>query len=96
MIAKEDKCSYTFSYTDCEGLVTTVTKEYEYDTSWPIVLQTFTEFLEVVTFRGVKDKVSVEDSPYLTEQWEGPVHPPADVFKGYNEDSEEDEDNAGW
>jgi hypothetical protein len=87
-----DKDTYTFSRTYSNGQTLSITQEFEEGTSWPVVLQDFIKFLEFCTFVGVKDKVSVEDSPFLTEEWEGPIHPPAEALKGY----EEDENNAGW
>jgi hypothetical protein len=80
-----DKDTYTFSRTTNEGLTVSITQEVEEGTSWPIVLQDFIKFLELCTFVGVKDKVSVEDSPFLSEDWYGPTHP-----------APEDTDNAGW
>jgi hypothetical protein len=87
-----DKDTYTFSRTNSDGMTISVTTQFNEETSWPVILQDFIKFLELCTFVGVKDKVSVEDSPFLSEDWYGPVHPPAEALKGY----EEDEDNAGW
>lgn len=75
MIAKEDKVSYTFSHTDCEGLTVTVTQEFPWDSPWTDALQSFVQFLETCTFVGVKQKVSIEDSPFVSDNWTGPVHP---------------------
>lgn len=49
-------------------------KKYADDTPWPIILQDFLIFLESTGYMGVKSRVSVEDSPFLDERWEGPVH----------------------
>lgn len=51
-----------------------VQKKYADDIPWPVILQDFITFLESIGYMGVKKRVSVEDSPFLDERWEGPVH----------------------
>ena len=59
---KDNKLSYSFS------------GEYEDNTPWAEYLQRFIEFLEGAGFMGVRERVSVQDSPFLEGYWFGPVH----------------------
>lgn len=45
---------------------------------WPHILKDFIRFLEGAGYHSVAKRVSVEDSPFLTEEWTGPVHPSTD------------------
>lgn len=47
---------------------------YNEDVPWSMIMQRFVEFLEGTGYIGVKQKVSVEDSPFLEGYWFGPVH----------------------
>jgi hypothetical protein len=80
-----DKDLYTFSRTNSEGNTVSITMNYNDDTTWHIVLQDFIKFLELCGYVGVNGKVSAQDSPFLSDDWYGPVHP-----------APEDADNVGW
>jgi hypothetical protein len=47
---------------------------YEEDVPWSMIMQRFVEFLEGTGYIGVREKVSIEDSPFLDGYWFGPVH----------------------
>jgi hypothetical protein len=51
-----------------------VNKTYSELVPWPTLLQDFLTFLEGTGYIGVRNKVYIEESPFLTEDWTGPVH----------------------
>jgi hypothetical protein len=67
---------YTISFEMTKGNETRHVFEgtYAEDTPWSLIMQRFVEFLEGTGYIGVREKVSIEDSPFLDGYWFGPVH----------------------
>lgn len=83
----EDKDTFYFSMEHSQDQKNnSFSATYSYDTPWTILLSDFVRFLEAVGYCGVKEKISVEYSPFR-EDWDGNVHQKADLIKpGLNED----------
>lgn len=76
----EPKRRVTFSMSDDDGSFNT-TKYYHDCVAWPVILKDFLRFLEGSGYLGVAQRVSIEESPFLTEEWTGPTHSPEDDWK---------------
>lgn len=74
MIAEEDKKFLSVTLADEAGS-TNVQREYDYFVPWSDLLIDFITLLEASGYGGVKERISLRDSPFLSERWDGLVHP---------------------
>lgn len=67
---------YTISFEMTKGDETRHVFEgiYAEDTPWSVFMQRFVEFLEGTGYVGVSKRVSLEHSPFIEDNWFGPVH----------------------
>ena len=60
--------SFIFSY--AEGTITLVKQEtFPKGVTWPVVLESFLNFLEASGYVGVKAKVRLEENPFVESDW---------------------------
>ena len=60
--------SFVFSY--AEGTTTLVKQEtFPEGITWPVVLESFLNFLEASGYVGVKAKVRLEENPFVESDW---------------------------
>ena len=80
MIAKqtdEQGRIVTFTMRNADGS-NSMTRYYEDLEPWSDILADFIMFLEGSGFIDVKSRVSIEDSPFVDDRWDGPRHDPVD------------------
>ena len=47
---------------------------YDEGEPWSVLLNDFITFLEASGFEGVRKRVSIEESPFVDDRWQGPTH----------------------
>lgn len=63
-------CSQSFGFSFMENNVTlTKNQVFEEGTTWPVVLESFLNFLEASGYVGVKAKVRLEENPFVESDW---------------------------
>lgn len=77
MIAEEDTKYLNLSITDENG-TTGLHRVHSYDVAWPDLLMDFIDLLTAAGYVGVKERISLEDSPFMTTKWDGKIHPETD------------------
>ena len=73
-----NKVTFSFIRTDYDSS-SSVVREYLDLTPWTKVLNDFITFLEGAGYIDVRRRVSVEESPFLGDEWEGPTHSKEDI-----------------
>jgi hypothetical protein len=70
MAMNDDFDGQSFVFSCAEENKTLVKQQaFEFGTPWPSVLESFLEFLEAVGYIGVRDKVRIEDNPFVESSW---------------------------
>lgn len=63
-------CTQSFVFSYAEGTTTLVKQEtYSEGVTWPLVLESFLNFLEASGYVGVKNKVRLEENPFVESDW---------------------------
>jgi hypothetical protein len=73
MIA-DDKKYLDISITDVDG-TTSLHRIHDDAVPWPDLLMDFIDLLTAAGYGGVKERISLEDSPFMSSKWDGLVHP---------------------
>lgn len=67
---EETDYSQTFTFSFKENGTTLVKQQlFEEGTTWPVVLESFLNFLEASGYVGVKAKVRLEENPFVESDW---------------------------
>ena len=67
---EETDYSQTFTFSFKEESLTLVKQQvFEEGSTWPVVLESFLNFLEASGYVGVKAKVRIEDNPFTESDW---------------------------
>lgn len=62
--------SQTFVFSCTEQNTTNVKQQwFPEGTTWPVVLESFINFLEASGYVGVKNKVRVQENPFVESDW---------------------------
>ena len=62
--------SQTFTFSFKEDSQTLVKQQvFEEGSTWPVVLESFLNFLEASGYVGVKEKVRIEENPFMESEW---------------------------
>ena len=60
--------TFTFSFKE-EGTTLVKQQVFEDGVTWPVVLESFLNFLEASGYVGVKAKVRLEENPFVESDW---------------------------
>jgi len=60
--------TFTFSFKE-EGQTLVKQQVFEEGSTWPVVLESFLNFLEASGYVGVKAKVRLEENPFVESSW---------------------------
>ena len=67
---EETDYSQTFTFSFKEDGTTLVKQQvFEEGSTWPVVLESFLNFLEASGYVGVKAKVRLEENPFVESDW---------------------------
>lgn len=67
---EETDYSQTFTFSFKEDGITLVKQQvFEEGSTWPVVLESFLNFLEASGYVGVKAKVRLEENPFVESDW---------------------------
>lgn len=67
---EETDYSQTFTFSFKEDGITLVKQQvFEEGSTWPVVLESFLNFLEASGYVGVKAKVRLEENPFVESAW---------------------------
>ena len=67
---EETDYSQTFIFSFKEESLTLIKQQvFEEGSTWPVVLESFLNFLEASGYVGVKAKVRIEDNPFTESDW---------------------------
>lgn len=69
-IYEETDYSQTFTFSFKEDGITLVKQQvFEVGSTWPVILESFLNFLEASGYVGVKAKVRLEENPFVESDW---------------------------
>ena len=60
--------TFTFSFKE-EGITLVKQQVFEEGSTWPVILESFLNFLEASGYVGVKAKVRLEENPFVESDW---------------------------
>ena len=67
---EETDYSQTFTFSFKEDGITLVKQQvFEEGSTWPVILESFLGFLEASGYIGVKNKVRLEENPFVESDW---------------------------
>lgn len=67
---EETDYSQTFTFSFKEDGITLVKQQvFEEGSTWPVILESFLNFLEASGYVGVKAKVRLEENPFVESDW---------------------------
>lgn len=60
--------TFTFSFKE-DGITLVKQQVFEEGSTWPVILESFLNFLEASGYVGVKAKVRLEENPFTESDW---------------------------
>ena len=73
MVNDDDMVTYSFRKSGT-GETLFMSKDYPEDATWAELLDEFVTFLEASGYLGVRSRISIEESPFVSDGWSGATH----------------------